>query len=263
MPKRTGILVAFALMLPLLVSPPAVPDQAEVPDPIDRLLHEFVEAFNSGDYDTMTSFYEGTASKSFKERRTEQEDRELYKRLCDMLGKLTVQEIEVQSPEEIRLSAGLETQGSVAEFRFQLVGDPPRIDGFSVGIDSHGSENGHSPETEPQAGQGSFGFLTSAQGVHQSQVFAQSDGSLLMVWVQKGPHDFDLYVARQGDDGKFSHPVRINHRGVSRYTGDEARPCVALGPDGAVAVAWTAANHDVMLAVGTTDDPAQRETPRH
>jgi hypothetical protein len=95
-----------------------------------------------------------------------------------------------------------------------------------------------------------FGFLTLAEGVHQSQVVVQSDGSLLMVWVQKGPFDFDLFVARQGDDGKFSHPLRINHGGVSRYTGDEARPSVALGPDGAVAVAWTAANHDIMLAVG-------------
>lgn len=240
--KRIGILVVLALML--------LPVRADVPGPVDRLLHDFIAAFNSGDYDTMASFYENTASTSFKERRTEQEDRELYQKLAKMLGKLTVQEIEVESPEEVRLSAGLETEGSVAEFRFRLIGDPPRIDGFSVGISSHGGEGGHSAEAEAQDGQGPFDFLTSAQGVHQSQVFAQTDGSLLMVWVQKGPHDFDLYVARQGDDGKFSHPVRINHRGVSRYTGDEARPSVALGPDGAVAVAWTAANHDVMLAVG-------------
>ncbi len=251
MSKPAGILVAVAMMLPLLVSPPAAPDQEKVPDPVDHLLQDFVEAFNSGDYDTMASFYKSTATTSFKERRTEQEDRDLYDKLYEMLGKLTVQEIEVQSPEEVRLSAGLETQGSVAEFRFQLVGDPPRIDGFSVGISSHGDDGGHAAEMEPQSGEGPFGFLESAQGVHQSQVLVQSDGSLLMVWVQKGPFDFDLFVARQSDDGKFAHPLRINHRGISRYTGDEARPSVALGPDGGVAVAWTAANNDIMLAVGT------------
>ena len=95
-----------------------------------------------------------------------------------------------------------------------------------------------------------FAFLTSAQEVHQSQVFAQADGSLLLVWVQAGPYDLDLFVARQSADRKFTHPLRINHAGLNRYTGDEARPSVALGPDGAVAVAWTADNNDVMLAVG-------------
>ena len=44
--------------------------------------------------------------------------------------------------------------------------------------------------------------------------------------------------------------MRINQRGLNRYTGDEARPSVALGPDGAVAVAWTARNNDIMLAIG-------------
>ena len=113
----------------------------------------------------------------------------------------------------------------------------------------------HEPQSDPSMSRstpqdGPFGFLTSAREVHQSQVFVQSDGSLLLVWIQKGPFDFDLFAARQDGDGKFSHPLRINHRGANRYTGDEARPSVALGSDGAVAVAWTAANHDIMLAIG-------------
>ena len=102
-----------------------------------------------------------------------------------------------------------------------------------------------------QAQHGSFSFLTSAKGVYQSQILLQSDGSLLLVWVQKGLYDLDLFVARQQQDGEFSRPLRINQRGLNRYTGDEARPSVALGPDGAVAIAWTAASHDIMIAVGS------------
>ncbi len=96
-----------------------------------------------------------------------------------------------------------------------------------------------------------FEFLTSEKGVYQSQVFVQSDGSLLLVWVQKGPYDLDLFVARQKPDNAFSHPQRINQRGLNHYTGDEARPAVAVGPDGAVAIVWTAVNNDIMLAVGS------------
>lgn len=50
--------------------------------------------------------------------------------------------------------------------------------------------------------------------------------------------------------GPFSRPLRINRKPVNSYTGDEARPDVALGPDGAVAVAWTAEDMNMMLAVG-------------
>lgn len=98
---------------------------------------------------------------------------------------------------------------------------------------------------------GPFSFLTSAKGVYQSQILIQADGSLLLVWVQKGLYDLDLYVARQQEDGEFAHPLRINQRGLNRYTGDEARPDVALGPDGAVAITWTSASQDIMMAVGS------------
>lgn len=95
-----------------------------------------------------------------------------------------------------------------------------------------------------------FAFLTSAKGVYQSQLVLQSDGSLLLIWVQKGLYALDLFVARQQADGAFSHPLRINHRGLNRYTGDEARPSVAVGAEGSVAIAWTGIDHDIMLAVG-------------
>ncbi len=112
-----------------------------------------------------------------------------------------------------------------------------------------GHETGN---TMPGATQGDpFGFLTSVEGVYQTQVFLQSDGSLLLVWVQKGSSDLDLYVARQDPGGAFGQPLRINQRGLNRYTGDEARPGVALGPRGEVAIVWTAANNDIMLAAGS------------
>jgi len=98
---------------------------------------------------------------------------------------------------------------------------------------------------------GPFGFLTSVKGVYQSQLVIQSDGRLLLVWVQKGPHDLDLFVARQQLNGQFTRPVRVNQRGLNRFTGDEARPSVAVGPEGALAIAWTARNNDIMLAVSS------------
>jgi hypothetical protein len=96
-----------------------------------------------------------------------------------------------------------------------------------------------------------FAFLASVEGVYQTQVFLQSDGSLLLVWVQKGSSDLDLYAARQEPGGAFGQPLRINQRGLHRYTGDEARPGVALGPRGEVAIVWTADNNDIMLAAGS------------
>lgn len=113
---------------------------------------------------------------------------------------------------------------------------------------AEGSEAGHP-----------FEFLTSVEGVHQAQLLVQSDDSLLLVWVQKGPDDLDLFAARRESKGEFSNPIKINRQGLNRYTGDEARPSVATGPKGTVAVAWTARNNDIMLAngskFGTAFDP--------
>ena len=98
-----------------------------------------------------------------------------------------------------------------------------------------------------------FGFLTATEKVYQSQLFVQPDGSLLMVWTQAGEADLDLFVASQISADAFSRPIRINRAPVNGYTGDEARPTVAFGPDGRIAVAWTAADGDIMAATGVTD----------
>lgn len=98
-----------------------------------------------------------------------------------------------------------------------------------------------------------FGFLAAADDVYQPQLFVQPNGSLMLVWVQSGAHDLDLFVASQHSTGNFSHPTRINHAPVNPYTGDEARPAVAFGPNGHIAIAWTAANGDIMLAAGVAE----------
>jgi hypothetical protein len=98
-----------------------------------------------------------------------------------------------------------------------------------------------------------FGFLAATEKVYQSQLFVQPDGSLLMVWTQAGETDLDLFVASQNSADVFSRPIRINRTPVNGYTGDEARPAVAFGTDGRIAVAWTAADGDIMAATGVTD----------
>ena len=65
-----------AVLFAVLAASPAVSANTEPAGQIDRLVLGFVEAFNSGDHDAMTAFYQDGASKSFKERRTEQESLE-------------------------------------------------------------------------------------------------------------------------------------------------------------------------------------------
>ena len=96
-----------------------------------------------------------------------------------------------------------------------------------------------------------FSFLSSLEGVYQSQLELQADGSLLLVWVQKGQSGLDLFVARQNAEGTFSSPLQINQRAVGSYTGDGARPGIAVAAGGAVAVVWAAKGGDIMLASGS------------
>ena len=257
--KRNGFLAVLIFTLAINISP-LVSAQEQEKSPVEQLLQDFVAAFNSGDFDSMASFYQRAASTSFNDRRTEKEDRELYQNLLDKFGTLSYKAVEIKGSEGARLLVFASVPDSVAEFRFNLVGSPSHIDGFSVGINpadnagiagaDAGADTGHAMQNHDTA-DGPFGFLTSQKRVYQTQVFLQSDGSLLLVWVQKGPYDLDLFTARQSRDGTFARPLRINLRGLNGYTGDEARPSVALGTDGTVAIAWTAANNDMMLAVGS------------
>ena len=260
MSKPNGVLSTLALTL-VLLSSPSVSAEASAQDPIEGLLQQFIKVFNAGDFEVMASFYQQAATTSFNERRDEQEDRALHQKLTGMLGQLSVQKIEVQDSQRARLLVDASVPESAAEFRFTLVGEPPRIDGFSVGIIPIDSAVGHAAEMAPEADHalpdtadqdGPFAFLTAQQGIYQSQVLVQADGSLLLVWVKRTTDGVNLFVARQQRDANFSHPLQINRQSLNRYTGDEARPSVAIGPDGAIAIAWTGAKHDIMLAVGSS-----------
>ncbi len=256
---QNRIFGVLCLALVLFTAPVSSSEQ-DTQASIEQLIHHFIDAFNSSDPDTMAAFYQQSASDAFNTRRTEQEDRALHKQLLGMLGKLTLQELDVLDSENATLTVLASETGSMNQFRFKLVDQPPQIDGFSVGVPPSDEEkelfSGQDASAEhgkqDEANQhGPFSFLASAKGVYQTQLLVQSDGSLLLVWVQKDLYDLGLFVARQQDDGEFSHPLRVNQRGLNRYTGDEARPDIALGPDGAVAITWTAASQDVMIAVGS------------
>ncbi len=147
------------------------------------------------------------------------------------------------------LILGLVLVSALAHSDDEVTQDATREDESNHGTDADAMADLPRADHADQAGP--FGFLTSAKGVYQSQLVIQSDGSLLLVWVQKGPYDLDLFVARQQQDGQFPRPVRVNQQGLNRYTGDEARPSVAVSPEGAVAIAWTAHNNDIMLAVSS------------
>lgn len=100
------------------------------------------------------------------------------------------------------------------------------------------------------AGQKRFAFLADVDGVHQAQVVVGMDETTLLVWVQESEGTLDLFVSTSKGRGAFSTPLRLNHEPVNSYTGDEARPDVAVGPGGAVAVAWTSHDMSMMVAVG-------------
>ncbi|MCB1588547.1 MAG: hypothetical protein KDI56_06565, partial [Xanthomonadales bacterium] len=255
MSKPSAIL---ALILTLLGLPAVCSESAPAAD-AHALLERFVTAFNAGDFDTMAAFYADAATAAFNQRMDAQEQRALHTRLTGMLGKLTLKKIETVSSDQVRLLADATVPGKLAELRFTLLGDPPRIETFRVGIppgpdtaspEADASEATHAAEM-PAADAGPFAFLTAAQGIHQSQLLVQADHSLLLVWVQKGSEGTGLYAAREQDDGSFSAPLQINRAPLNPYVGDEARPSVAVAPDGSIAVAWTAATGDIMLAVGS------------
>jgi hypothetical protein len=251
--------VALTIVATLLY-PALAPAATESEDPTAILFNDFITAFNAREFETMAAFYEQGATSAFNDRRTEQEDRALHQQLVSMLGTLTFEKIEHQGAEGTRLIVEASVPASQVEFRFRLAGEPPLIDGFRVGVDPGDGMDHDSGEEEPETDfslqddnmrHGPFGFLASREGIYQSQVVVQADGSLLLLWVQRGHDGLDLFAARKEQGGEFSQPVKINHRSLNGFTGDEARPSVAVDRDGMVAVAWTAKNNDIVLAVGS------------
>ncbi len=87
------------------------------------------------------------------------------------------------------------------------------------------------------------------------QLTATPDGELLMAWTVRREggffEGFDLFL-RTTEDNMFSDPVRVNaDLPLHSIPIDEMRPAIALGPDGAVALAWTDEFFDIRVATST------------
>ncbi len=113
------------------------------------------------------------------------------------------------------------------------------------------------PTSQPASGSG-FSFLFSRGKIAQTQVALEADGTLILVWVEKGAAGTALFAAHRKTGKSFSEPVMINETGkpLSKYTGDEARPSIAVGPGGRVAVAWVDQKDDILAALGSAHGAA-------
>ena len=105
----------------------------ELPGAIVKRLAAFVEAFNSGDPETMLAFYSANTTEEFQARRPDDEDRALYTRLNGMIGTLERPELEMTASDEVTLKATTGDHGDFAELRFDIETEPPHlIRGYSV-----------------------------------------------------------------------------------------------------------------------------------
>jgi hypothetical protein len=93
--------------------------------------------------------------------------------------------------------------------------------------------------------------VLASRRVYQPQLAVAADGTLLLVWREKGEQGSDLYLSRLSAGGAASEPVRINDRpgSVQSWNHDESRASVAPGPGGRVAVAWTTDSGNVKVAI--------------
>ncbi|MCZ6696712.1 MAG: serine hydrolase [Acidobacteria bacterium] len=124
---------------------PTSGSREEMPPPVAKRLRGFIDAFNSGDPETMSAFAGENMTKEFQERRTEEEDRALYENLVHMIGSLENPEIAMTGDGEATLSATTAGHGDLAELIFDLQAEPPHlIRGYSVSV-----EQAPPPDTLP------------------------------------------------------------------------------------------------------------------
>lgn len=95
------------------------------------------------------------------------------------------------------------------------------------------------------------------------QFAAAGDGTVYVVWIERAEgRGSNIFIARRQPDGTFGDPVQVNDidGGASGGSLDEARPAVATGGDGTVAISWTARGGDVRAALshdrGASFDPS-------
>ena len=102
------------------------------PSNVDARIEGFVAALNSGKFERMQAFYADGVTEGFRTRRSEDEDRALYERLRNDLGRLDVQRIMRRSPDEVHVVAISDRIPEPVQLTFELRDD--RIHGLSVRV---------------------------------------------------------------------------------------------------------------------------------
>jgi D-alanyl-D-alanine carboxypeptidase len=189
------VLVAvFTVMAAVLAM--SAPVVAQVPEAGARLTAEkFVEAFNSGSADVMREFYVANATEDFLNRRSEEEDAELYLRIWGDVGSLESVRIEPRGKNRVVITATVKGGQATATFDMTLDKEAPhRIAGFGVSLEAGGQGDDHHdslPDLElPQ------------------------DASKKKMW-----NSLDQYLQRLADSGDFSGSVVAAKDGKHMFEG--------------------------------------------
>lgn len=157
----------------------------EVPAPMAERLRGYVEAFNSGDAETMLAFINDNMTADFQQRRTDEEDSALYERLRGMLGELQDVDLAMEG-DDVMLTATTSDHGDYAELLFRIEADPPHlIQGYSVSL-----EKGRPQITLPQ--------LDMPKGVDRQEFTDRLDRHLADL-TQQDLFSGSVLVAREGE----------------------------------------------------------------
>jgi CubicO group peptidase (beta-lactamase class C family) len=157
----------------------------EVPPPMAERLLGFVEAFNSGEAETMLAFINDNMTADFQQRRPDEEDRALYERLRGMLGELQEVDLAMEG-DEVMLTATTSDHGDYAELLFNIETAPPHlIQSYSVSL-----QKGRPQITLPQ--------LDMPKGVDRQEFSDHLDRHLTDL-TQQGRFSGSVLVARKGE----------------------------------------------------------------
>ncbi len=99
-------------------------------DGLPQRLEAYVAALNAGDVAQLFAFYEDGVTASYRERRSEEEDRALYATLTEDLGRVEIETIDRESDARVTLVARAERKEVPVRFVFDIKDE--RIDGVSI-----------------------------------------------------------------------------------------------------------------------------------
>ncbi len=116
----------------------------------ERTIERFFAVYNSGDADRMLAFYEQSATEEFRGRRSNDEDRALYRRLFGDTGPLEIRAVRREAPERVTVEATSRRIPEPVSFTFTLQGG--RIHGFAVNIGGPGERDAGLPPLDIPAG---------------------------------------------------------------------------------------------------------------